>query len=59
MDLLKCIGHYAPNDLPEAETSVPDAKSWSCLGLCVPLTTDEHQGGSNCSFKNAQKDPRS
>ena len=58
MDLLKCIGQYPPNDLPEAETSIPNAKSWSRLGFCVPVATDEHQRGSDCSFKNAQENPR-
>ena len=58
MDLLKRIGQQTPNNLPKAETSIPNAKSWSCLGLCVPLTTDEHQGRGDCSFKDSQENPR-
>ena len=59
LHLLKGIGNNAPDDLPKAQTCIPDAEPRCCFGFGVPLTAEKHQAWRNCCFKDSKENPSS
>lgn len=54
--LLESPRKETPQDLAHAKTQEPERDPWGLLGLGIPLTADQHEGGRHGGLEHAEED---